>query len=219
MSWVEPGSLGFALGFVGFIRVRLVHSGSLRGSLDSSGVGGFIWIRRGGHLGVVGFTLVRPVGGWVHPRVSPWYFWVHSRSLGSLGSAQRVIGFTRVRPGGRWVHPGSLVSLGFALGFIRCRWVHSGLPWGLLGSSGIVRFTRVRPWNRWVLPRKLGSLGFALRVVGFIRDRWGSSWRSLSSSGVVGFTRFCPGDRLADWGSFGSLGSALVCLVHPVLFC
>ena len=115
--WVQPGSMSslrFCLGVVGFIQGCWVHSGSLSGSLGSSG---FAW-----------FTRVRPGGGWVHT-----VFCVHSGSAwGSLGSSW-LFGFTRARTGGRRVHPCSLGSLGYALvvvGFIRGRWVHSGSQWG-----------------------------------------------------------------------------------------
>ena len=80
------GSLGCAHVFIGFIRVRWVHSCAPSGSLGS-----FRWA-----LGVVGYFL----GCWVHSG-APWV------SLSSSG----VIEFTRVRPGDQWVHPGSLGSL------------------------------------------------------------------------------------------------------------
>ena len=135
--WVHPeslgslervGSLGFALGFIGFNPGRCVHSGFAWASLGSSRV--------------AGFTRVRSRGRWVHPGL-----------LGSLGFALVVVGFirvfvfSRIPPGGRLVHPGCLGSLGLALGvvgFIRGRWVHSGSPWWSLDSSGVAGFTRVR---------------------------------------------------------------------------
>ena len=68
--WVHPGlfgSLVFALGVVGFIRGRWIHSGTRWGSLDSTGVFGFTKVS----AGVVGFIRGR---------------WVHSSSRwGSLG--------------------------------------------------------------------------------------------------------------------------------------
>ena len=138
------GSLGFALGVLGIMRGRCVHSRSRWGSLGSSGV--------------VGFTLVRAGVRWVHSRSLGSFIrdrWVHSVSpWGSLSflwwslSSTAVVGFTWVLPGDRWVHPVSIGSIGFALGFvqfIRGRCVHSGSPWG-----------------SWVHPESLGSLGFAL---------------------------------------------------------
>ena len=118
--WVNQGSfgsLGSALGGVGFMRVfgfiggRWFHSGAPWGSLGSSGV--------------VGFTPVRPGG-----------LWVHLGSFGSLGStlvalgscaslgSSEAVGFTRVRHGGRWVHPWLLGSRGWFDGYIPRGWVH-----------------------------------------------------------------------------------------------
>ena len=65
------GSLGFALGVIGFIRSRWVHSGSPLWS----------W----GPFAVVGFTVVRTGGRWVHPG------W-----LGSLGFALVLLGSSGV---------------------------------------------------------------------------------------------------------------------------
>ena len=57
-TWVRPGgrrdhpeslgSLGWALGVVGFIRGRRVHQGAPRGSSGSPGVAGFTGVRSGG---------------------------------------------------------------------------------------------------------------------------------------------------------------------------
>ena len=115
--WVQPGSLGsvvftlgvdggrcvhFALGVVGFILGRWVHSGLRLGPLGSSGVVGFTCVRDGVHqglLGSLGFALV--LFGFIRVRR------VRSgSSLGSLGSSG-VVGFTPVRLGSRWVHSGS----------------------------------------------------------------------------------------------------------------
>ena len=90
--WAHPrslGSLGFALVFVGFIRVHWVTSCLSWEYLSLSGV--------------VGFTRDCTVGRSVHRGR-----WVHSRSpLVSLGSS-RVVSFTRIRLVGDWVHPGPL---------------------------------------------------------------------------------------------------------------
>ena len=89
---------------VAFMRGRSVHpgwhSGTLWGSLVSSGV--------------VGLSRELPVGHWVHPGWHSGTPWV---SLGSFG----VVGFTQVGPECRCDHPCSLGSLGCALvvvGFI-----------------------------------------------------------------------------------------------------
>ena len=186
---VFRGSLRFAIGVVGFIQDRLVHSGSPLGKLVSFGVFGFTRVRSGGRcvhprtlgslafaLGVVGF-----IGGRRVHSDSPSCGWF---------SSSRVVGLTRIRPVGDWVNPASLGSLAFAVGvvgFFRCRWVHSG--W----SSGVVGFTRLRPGGGCVNPGSLDSLKFALVDAGFI---WGllvhsiSPWESLGS---CGFTRVRPG--------------------------
>ena len=224
-SSVVVGLNQFTLVVVVFIWRRWVHSGSNWGSLRSSGVAGFTlgagvfirwvhsdslwgrWIHTAslGSLGfelgvveVVGFTLVRPEGHWVHPgslgshtgapwrslrvtRVCPGSRWGHTGSLGLLGFAMAVVGFIRVRPGSR--------SLGFVLGvvgFIRCRWVHS-----------------VSHWGHWVHPVSLGSHRIALGVLRFFRSRWGSSFGSFSSSGV------CLANLSSPWVSLASLGFAL----------
>ena len=183
--WIHTGSFSSvrcALGVVGFIRVRLVPSGALWGSLDSCGSFGsskVVWFIRE-HPGGVEFMRVFGIvrGRWVHSS-APW---------GSLGSSG-VVGLTRVRHVGRWVHAASLGSSGVALryalvfvGFIRCRWVLSGAPWGSLRSSVIVGFTRVRLGGHCVHPGSLGSLRFALVIVGFIQGRLvhsGAPWTSL----------------------------------------
>ena len=104
-SWVHSwsfGSLGSALGDVGFIRSRWVHSDAPWEMLGSSGV--------------VGFTRERPVGRWVH-----------AGSLGSSGVALvyalGVVRYIRcwvhpVRPECRCVHPWLLGSLKCALGVV-----------------------------------------------------------------------------------------------------
>ena len=129
---VHPGSLGSlrcALVIIGFIRVRLVHSGALWAALGSCGSFGsseVVWFIRV-HPAGVGFMFVVGIvrGRWVHSS-APW---------GSLCSSV-VVGFTRVRPVGRLVHAASLGSSGVALGnavgfvgFIRCSWVLSCAPW------------------------------------------------------------------------------------------
>ena len=79
--WVHPGSIGsvgFALGVVGFIRGLWVQSVAHWLSLGSSGVVGFTRVRTGCH-------------------------WVPTVSLGSLGFALSVVVFIR----GHWVHLGS----------------------------------------------------------------------------------------------------------------
>ena len=73
-SWVHPGllcSIGCALGVVGFIPGRKVHSGAPLGLLGTSAVVGF----------------------------RPCVRWHHLVSLGSLGCALRVVGFISVRTG------------------------------------------------------------------------------------------------------------------------
>ena len=85
--WVHPGSLGslgFAMGVVGFIGGFWVQWCSPCGSLGSSWVVGFTRVRPGDcwvHMVVVRFTQVRPGGSWVH-----------AGSLGSLGFALGVVG-------------------------------------------------------------------------------------------------------------------------------
>ena len=100
--WVHPrlfGSLGFALGVVGFIRGRWIHSGSRWVSFGSSGVVG---ITR-----VVGFIRGR---------------WVYSGLRWGLLGSFSVVVFTPVNAGGRLVHPGSLGSLWFGLGVVGSIW-------------------------------------------------------------------------------------------------
>ena len=220
---VFRGSLRFAIGVVGFIQDRLVHSGSPLGKLVSFGVFGFTRVRSGGRcvhprtLGSLAFAL--GVVGFIRGRR------VHSGSpsCGSFSSS-RVVGLTRIRPVGDWVHPASLGSLAFAVGvvgFFRCRWVHSG--W----SSGVVGFTRLRPGGGYVNQGSLdslkfalvdahlgsiGSLNFALGVTGFMRVHSGSPWgrwvhqESLGSLrsplGSLGSQAFAP-------GSLGALSFAL----------
>ena len=85
------GSLGCALGAVGFIRGRCVHSGAPLGSSGSFGVFGGCALLR-----VVGFTRVRPGSRRGH--------WVRAGAPWRLSDYFGVDGFTRVRPGCRRVH-------------------------------------------------------------------------------------------------------------------
>ena len=87
VRWVHPGSLRSlrcALGVVGFIRGRLVHS---RAHTD-----GVVFMRVVGSSDVVGFTLVHHGGHSVHPE-----------SLVSRGCAFQFDGF--IMRG--WVHSGT----------------------------------------------------------------------------------------------------------------
>ena len=141
--WVLSGSCLGSLcssGVVGFTRVRLVHSGAPRWSLGSVGfalgVVGFIRVSLGSlrfALRIVGFTRIRSWGHWVDSRslgslgFTLWVVgfirgrWVHSGApCGSLGSSGDV-SFTQIHPSGRWLHPVLFGSLGVALevaGFI-----------------------------------------------------------------------------------------------------
>ena len=103
---VHPGSLGelgCALGVVVFIRVRLVHWGAPWGWSGSSGVAGFIGVRRPVHP----CSLERDMGlvGFIQGRRVHW-----GASWGSLGS-YGVAGFINVRTEGRLFHQVSLGSL------------------------------------------------------------------------------------------------------------
>ena len=110
--WAHPGTfclLARALGFVGFIQPRCVHSSAPCMSLVLSRA--------------FGFTRALPGGCRVHPR-----------SFCSLALALCVVGFisgfefTRTRQWGRCIHVGLLGSLARALGvdwFIGGRWVRS----------------------------------------------------------------------------------------------
>ena len=160
-TWIRPGngsvhkgSLGFSLRvFVfiqgrwvhwGFVRCRLVHSGTRMGSLGSFGAIEFTRVRAGGRwfhqgsLGSLGFAMWSFGSLWFALGVVV-FIRVHLGShCGSLGLSL-LAGFTPVRPGGRSVNLGSFGSLGFALGFvgfIQGRWVHSCSPLGSLSSSG-----------------------------------------------------------------------------------
>ena len=199
--WVHPeslGSHGFALGVVGLIRGRWVHSCSPWGRWVYPGLLGSLDF-------VVGFSRVHACVRWVHPW-SLCSLGLALVSLGSLGSLGFVLGVVR---------------------FMQGRCVHSGSRSGSLGSSGVVRFTQVRAGGvgftsvraggRWVHPGSLGSVGFALGVVGFIRGRWipsGSPWGSFGSLGgrwvqVVGFTWLLSVGRCVHPWSFRSLGFSL----------
>ena len=190
-------SLGYAIGFDGFIRGRWIvwgHPGgrrvrpgslvSLGCALGSSGSSGFIGVCplfRRVHLGSFGSLWC---GRWV--------------SLGSLGCALGVIGFTVVvgliemRPEGGRRHPAWLRSLGCALGVIQFVRSHWGALGGSSGSSLVTRFIRVCPWGRRVHPRLLGC---AMVFVG--------------SSGVAWIIGVRPGGRRVHPGSPGSLGYSL----------
>ena len=148
----------FALGVVGFIRGRWVHSGSHWESLGSTRVVGFIrcrWFQSGsarGSLsssGVIAFTLVCRRVRWLLSGSPLWSFGLS----GFFGFAGFAIG---------------------VVGFIQDRLDHSGSPLGQLVSSGVFGFNRVRSWVRCVHPRTLVSLAFALdssEAVGFSRVR------------------------------------------------
>ena len=168
------GSLGSALGVVGFIRGRWVYCGALRASSRcdlevycSSAIAGFIVVHPGG-------------------RSVRWVAWC--AYWGLLGTSG-VTGFMGVRPWGRLVHQGLLGSLGCVLkvvvfiwcapwvnGFIRVRYVYWGAPLGLSGLSGIAGFIGVCTGGRRFHQGSLRSLGYALGVVGFILGHWGAPW-------------------------------------------
>ena len=204
--WVHPaslGSLGFALGVVGFIQCRWVHSGLLCGPLNSSGVVGFNrfcnWGRfvYPGSLDSLGFALV-----------------VICFFPGSLGSLGFVVGFTRVRAGGRWDHAGSLRSLAFSLGVVGFIWnVIMGMTLWVQAPVYTVRHTHsVAPHTH--SKRLIFHYTKCWNMLAYFSGNWGSSatpcplrgvhlgsrWWSLGSFEVVG---------LVHLQSLGSLGFAL----------
>ena len=139
---VSLGSLGLALGAVGFIWGRWVHWCAPWGQSGSSGV------------------------AWPS-RLHPWGRRVHSGSQGSLECAFGVVGFIQDRwvhwgtPWGSWCSPWFTVFTGcvghpVSLGTL-------GAPWVPSGSSGVTGFTGVHPGFRRVHPGSLGSLRCALR--------------------------------------------------------
>ena len=190
------GSLAGALGVVGWIRSRWVHSSALCGLLDSSGVVGFtrvcprgrrfIWGRMSwGSIGlsrVVGFLRACP-------GCHPGSLCLLARALGfTCVRSFGVVGFTRVHCSCLWGHPGWLSLLSRGLGvveLIRGLSVHSCAPWVSLGSYGVIVARRV--------------------VVGTIRGGWVHShalWGSLGSSWVVGFTLARSGGRWVLWHNY-----------------
>ena len=139
------GSLGCALGLVGYILCHMVHWGSPwgrrvhpeslvahQGSSSSLEFTGLIRVRSG----VFGFIH----GAWVHWS-APWGSWVSFGVLGSLGC----------RPG--------------VVGFIRDRWAYSGVAC----RSTVAVLIRVHTGGRRVHPASLGTFDCAQSVVGFIR--------------------------------------------------
>ena len=125
------GSIECALGVVGFIRVRWVHSVA---PLRSSGF--------------------RPCVRWVHP-VSLGSLGCALGVFGFILCEVGVFGFMY----GRFVHSGAHLASMFSLvralgviGFIQGRWVHSGAHWESLGSSGVVGFNRVHTGGCWTNP-------------------------------------------------------------------
>ena len=127
-----------AVGVVGIIRDRLDHWCAPLCSSGSSGVAGFIGVRRGDlrvHpgslryvLGVVGF-----IGGrWGHWRAR-WHCSAQWRSSGSSGA----VGFIDGAP---WGSPGSSGVVGFI----------DGAPWVSPGPSLVDGFIGARPGGRRV---------------------------------------------------------------------
>ena len=122
-------------------------------------------------LGVVGFTVVRDWGRWVH---SGWLgspvralgvfgfirgCWVQSRVHWCSMGSSRVFWFARTRPRGGCVHPETLASFARALGvvwFIWGRWVNFRSPLGLLRISGVVGFSCMHSGDHWVYSCSLG---------------------------------------------------------------
>ena len=120
--WVHPwtlGLVGFALGVIGFVKDRGVHSVVHWVSLGSSEAVGFTRVRPGGRSVHPG-SWWRPGGRWVHPVLlgSPGFalvvvefiqsYRVYSGSPWVSLCSSRVVGLTRVRPRVRCVHPESL---------------------------------------------------------------------------------------------------------------
>ena len=233
-SRVHPGTLGCALGVVGFIQCRWVHWGT---SWGSSGSSGFCWLHWGAHLGSSGSSGVAVLIG-VRPggrRVRPgslgslrctlevvrcrWVNWgAHWGSWGPSNVARTI----ELRPGGRrvslglleywcspWGSSGSLGSLGCAmgvLGYVLDRRVHSVAPWESSGSSGISWLIGVRPRGRRCA---LAVVGFTA-VAGCIGVRPEGLWFIRCRCVVWG----------APSGLLGSLGSqdSLECAVGMVGF-
>ena len=107
------GSVGCALGVVGFIPSRWVDMGAQWRSSVSSRVVGFIWARPGcRRVHPVAFGCALVIVGFIRGRWVPW-----SAPWGSSGSSG-VAGFTGVRPWVRLVYPGLLHSLGCTLGVV-----------------------------------------------------------------------------------------------------
>ena len=206
------GSLGCALGIVGFVRCRAAHW-CTPWSSGSFAVSGFIGKRPGGSFGVAGFIGVRPGGRRVR-----------------FGVAAFIV----LRPGCRKVRSRSLGSLGCALvfvGLVGGSRVHWGSPWGSSGSFGVAR---VHPGGHRDRSGSLGCLVCALGIVGFghgggVRSGWlgllgcpgGRRFRSESLGslgcvlGDVGFVRCRWVHCCAPWGSSGSFGIAGYIGVRP----
>ena len=134
-SLVSFGSIGRALVVVGFIQVRLVHSGAPLGSLGS--------------YAFVSFK-----------RAQPGSRWVHSGSLGSFRRSLVVIGFICIRLV-NWGSFGSFRRVPGVVGLIRVH-SHSFRSFGRV--QGLVLFIWVRLWIHSVsfgsLRRALGVDGF-----------------------------------------------------------
>ena len=161
-------SLGYAQGFVRFIRGRWVHLdavGFTRGALGAvTFIPGGLWVHWGATLGssdsskIVVFAGLCPSGSRVH--LASGLSWV-----------------TGVRPRCRRIYPRSQGSMGSPMRFvvfIRGHLNHRGAPWWPSGSSGVAAFTGVRPGGDRIHPGSLVSLGCALVAVVFIRCRLGA---------------------------------------------
>ena len=174
--WVHPvslGSLGCAMGVIGFIQGLWVHRGRPCVWLGSSEVR---WVYCGAGLSLAAWIIGVRLG-------------VSTIDLGSLctfGSAMGVAGFIGLHSGCHQVHPVSLCSLGCALGllgtvgctlevmgFSRALWIHGGSPWGSTGLSRVAGFIGVRPGVRRVDQGSLGSLD------------WSAPWVTCGSCWVI----------------------------------
>ena len=221
--WVISGAFGSfpcALGFVGFVGVRSVHTREPWGwRVRSCAFGSYPcaigWRVRSCAFGPLPCDLVVFVFVWERS-VDSLAPWVSSGSFECVRSTPVVPGF---RSGTFGQFPYAVEVVGAVL---ICS-VHSRAPWVVSGSFGLFRITPVRPCVRSIPVRPggrrvrsgdFGPFSCALGVVGYVRSilvrPMGRQVRSCATCtlpcvlGIVGFVFVRSVHSRAPWESSGS---------------